>query len=342
MEPRGARHSAQWAVADGAAAGSTGRDAAKPGGAETGGDIGSAAHVALFYSVLRDYASAVGGFVRAGLRAGEAVMVAVPATQAKALRDYLRADAEQVAFADMSTLGRNPARIIPAIRSFADARPGQLVRYVGEPSWRSRSAAEQVEVMRHEALLNLAFGRSEVRFLCPYDEAALDEGVLAGAERTHPALMRNGYPEPSRMYVGDGALHREDTPLPEPPARLPVLTYREDPAAARAFAREQAYAAGLREPRLTDLVIAVGELAANTLRHTTGTGTVRVWATASEVVCEVHDGGYIRDALAGRRLAAADAGRGHGLWVVNQVCDLVEMRTGSGGTTFRLHIALGA
>ena len=335
----GAHYRAQRAVPDGAAAVSAARQAAEPDGAAAG-DVGPLAHAALFYSALREYASAVGSFVTAGLRSRDAVMVAVPGTQAEALRDFLGADAEQVAFVDMAWLGRNPARIIPAIRAFAEAHPGQLVRYVGEPSWRSRSAAEQAEVMRHEALLSLAFAGSEVCILCPY-EAALDQGVLAGAERTHEALMRNGSWEPSRSYAGPGRVHRQDAPLPEPPAGLRVLTYREDPAAARAFARDQARAAGLREPRLTDLVIAVGELAANTLRHTSGTGTVRVWATALEVICEVHDSGHIRDALAGRRLPAADAGRGHGLWVVNQVCDLVEMRTGSGGTTFRLHIAVG-
>jgi anti-sigma regulatory factor (Ser/Thr protein kinase) len=341
MEPRGARFRARRAVADPAAAVSDGPSVAEPAGSQAGGDRDPRAHVALFYSALRDYAAAVGSFVRAGMSGGEAVMVAVPTAQANALRDHLGTDAAHVAFMDMVSLGRNPARIIPAIRAFADARPGQLVRYVGEPSWRSRSAAEQAEVLRHEALLNLAFGQSDVRILCPYDEAALDHGVLAGAERTHRALMRNGTWEPSQSYLDDASPHRSDTPLPEPPPGLRVLTYRDDPAAARAFAREQARAAGLREPRLTDLVIAVGELAANTLRHTTGSGTVRVWASASEVICEVRDGGHIRDPLAGRRFPAADAGRGHGLWVVNQVCDLVEMRTGTAGTTFRLHIALG-
>ena len=34
------------------------------------------------------------------------------------------------------------------------------------------------------------------------------------------------------------------------------------------------------------------------------------------------------------------AGRGNGLWVVNQLCDLAELRTGSTGTTIRLHIRL--
>jgi hypothetical protein len=31
---------------------------------------------------------------------------------------------------------------------------------------------------------------------------------------------------------------------------------------------------------------------------------------------------------------------GNGLWLVNQVCDLVQARTGQAGTTIRLHMRL--
>ena len=340
MEPTAAREGAHRAAADRAAAVGDGCDAPEADGLAAGGDFGAAAHAALFYAAIGDYLRVTGGFVIEGLRAGAAVMVAVPLMRAEALREFLGPDADTVAFADMSSLGRNPARIIPAVRAFADSRPGQLVRYVGEPSWRSRSGPEQDEVVRHEALVTMAFAGMPVRVLCAYNTAGLDPAMLAGAERTHQVLMRGGSWEPSPSYPGDGAGHGAQSPLPPPPAEAPVLTYREDPAAARAFAREQARAAGLREPRLTDLVIAVGELAANTLRHTKGTGTVRVWLASGEIICEMSDSGHIRDALAGQRFPAADAGGGHGLWVVNQVCDLVEMRTGSSGTTFRLHIAL--
>ncbi len=57
----------------------------------------------------------------------------------------------------MAELGRNPARIIPEVQAFTDKHPGQRVRFVGEPIWPGRSAAEICEATRHEALLNLAF-----------------------------------------------------------------------------------------------------------------------------------------------------------------------------------------
>ena len=39
-------------------------------------------------------------------------------------------------------------------------------------------------------------------------------------------------------------------------------------------------------------------------------------------------------------LAAAYAGESHGLLIVHQVCDLVELRSGPGGTAIRLHMRL--
>jgi anti-sigma regulatory factor (Ser/Thr protein kinase) len=299
-------------------------------------------HVAFFYDSAGEYAQETGDFARGGLDTGNPVMIAVPAVNAAIIKSYLGSLAERAVFEDMTALGRNPARIIPAISAFADSHPGQLVHYVGELAWPSRTAPERAEVMRHEKLLNLAFGAGRIRILCPYDATGLEPDVLAQAVGAHPILMRNGHLEHSTAFSAR-ALAQDAYRLlvPSPPASASALTYRDDPGSARRFARQRAQAAGLPEPRLTDLVIAVGELAANTLRHTRTDGTVRVWADAGEVICEVRDHGYIRDPLAGRRLPPADAAAGHGLWVVHQVCDLVEMRSSSSGTVFRLHMALG-
>jgi anti-sigma regulatory factor (Ser/Thr protein kinase) len=101
--------------------------------------------------------------------------------------------------------------------------------------------------------------------------------------------------------------------------------------------------AGLPDRRVGDLVIAVAELAANTMVHTSGAGTLGIWATANEVIGQVHDSGRIEDPLTGLlRPAPADLGGGRGLWVAHQLCDLVEIRTGRDGTQIRLHMGLPA
>jgi len=117
-------------------------------------------------------------------------------------------------------------------------------------------------------------------------------------------------------------------------------TYRTNLSEVRALVRKHAIDAGLTEARANDLVLAVSEVAANTLRHTQSFGTLDIWHDADEVVCEVRDSGTITDPLAGRRLPPPDASGGHGLWLVHQVCDLVELRSDSRGTTVRMHMAI--
>jgi hypothetical protein len=61
-------------------------------------------------------------------------------------------------------------------------------------------------------------------------------------------------------------------------------------------------------------------------------GTVHMWHDAEEVFCQITDSGVIADRLAGYRVPADDLRGGKGLWLVNQVCDLVEMRSTTDGT----------
>jgi len=107
------------------------------------------------------------------------------------------------------------------------------------------------------------------------------------------------------------------------------------------FAADHARRAGLPAGRVRDLVIAVSELAANTWRHTDAGGMLHVWAADGELLCQIHDSGCISDQLAGRRRPAPEGAGGNGLWVVYQLCDLVELRTASTGVTIRLHFRLG-
>ncbi|PLW72621.1 sensor histidine kinase, partial [Streptomyces sp. DJ] len=48
------------------------------------------------------------------------------------------------------------------------------------------------------------------------------------------------------------------------------------------------------------------------------------------------------DPLAGRRRPSPEsADGGRGLWMIHQLCDLVETRAGSGGLVLRMHMAAG-
>jgi anti-sigma regulatory factor (Ser/Thr protein kinase) len=129
-------------------------------------------------------------------------------------------------------------------------------------------------------------------------------------------------------------------PLPPPASDAVYHAYRTDLAEVRALVLKQARAAGLTDGKVNDLVLAVSEVAANTLRHTGSSGTLAVWHDEQEIVCQVQDEGIITDPLVGQRKPGLDAPGGHGLWLVNQLCDRVELTSGAGGTTIRMHMDL--
>lgn len=301
---------------------------------------GSFAHLALLYDNDAAYVRQVGGFVREGLAAGQPAFVAVPAARSGWLRDELGSAQTAIRFEDMTEAGRNPAWIIPLIQEFFDQHAGERVRYVGEPVWRSRSGPELREATRHEALINLAFATANAAILCPYDTAALRPEVIADARRTHPVLMSNGSAATSPAYTGPGGMPASCLAPLMPFADAMTYTYAGDLSAVRALVETKARTAGLPRAKVIDLMLAVSEVAANTLRHTHAPGTLEITHDEHEIVCTLHDRGVITDPLAGRRRPAEDADSGHGLWLVNQVCDVVELRSDAQGTTIRLHMRI--
>jgi anti-sigma regulatory factor (Ser/Thr protein kinase) len=154
-----------------------------------------------------------------------------------------------------------------------------------------------------------------------------------------------------RENAGHEALTRQPVPRPDgdrlvPPQPSPDLddpmsyNYTTDLAAIRAVVHRYAIQAGLTEARAIDLTLAVSEVAANTVKHAKSPGSLNIWYDNKEIVCQVHDEGVITDPLAGRREPSLDALGGHGLWIVNQVCDQVEIHSDETGTTIRLHMSL--
>jgi anti-sigma regulatory factor (Ser/Thr protein kinase) len=298
-------------------------------------------HLALFYHGRGEYLAALRGYIQASRARGDAVFVAVPKRNTQLVHQKLGVSSAHVTVVDMAELGRNPARIIPALQAYAGKHPGQHVCCIGEPIWPGRTAAETREAIRHEALINLAFRGSLVTVVCPYDSARLPGSVIADAVRTHPAVIKDRQATASVSYQGPPDLPpRCNRALSRPPVHAETLGYSDDLSPVRRFVASRATCAGLTPSRIPDLVLAIGELAANTVRHTDGGGSVQVWQTGGEFICQVADTGHFTDPLAWHRPPSDELLGGNGLWVVNQVCDLVQARTGQAGTTIRLHMRL--
>jgi anti-sigma regulatory factor (Ser/Thr protein kinase) len=193
------------------------------------------------------------------------------------------------------------------------------------------------------ALTNLAFAQADSEIRSPHDTAQPATAATADANRSDPASPSAGISRAgSRVSGPDQAV----PPRPSRPTITPAEgalvfhTYRTDLSKVRALVMQQSRAAGLTESRANDLVLAVSEVAANTLRHTDSSGTLAIWHDRNEIVAEIHDEGTITDPDAGRHRPAADATGGHGLWLVRQVCDLVELRSDQTGTTIRMHMRI--
>jgi anti-sigma regulatory factor (Ser/Thr protein kinase) len=299
------------------------------------------AHAALLYASRDEFAAGALGFVDAGLDEDEPVLVSVPDPEIRFLRTRMNGRSHRVNWTDMNLAGASPGRIISFMHAFAATHAGRPVRCLQGLAWAGRTVAEQSEAIRHEALINLAFAAVPVRTLCTYDSEQLDPAIIRAAMATHPVLIHTGRARPSSAYDAGTVFPGEwDRPLPRVPDRATTVAYRADLASLRAHVGRRAASIGLTPDRVLDLVLAVGELASNTFHHTEAGGVLAIWSADNELVCQVQDTGHIIDPLAGRRQPAADAGSGHGLWVVHQLCDLVELRSGPAGTVIRLHMRL--
>jgi anti-sigma regulatory factor (Ser/Thr protein kinase) len=294
-------------------------------------------HAAAFYDGAEGMRDLVAPFIATGLRAGEPVLVAELPQNVATLRAVLGADANRVVFVDMPEVGSNPARIIPVWREFVAAHAGRAVRGVGEPIWAGRRPAELEECHLHEALLNLAFdGAAAFSLLCPYDVGSLPSEVLTRAMHTHPDLGAG-----ARRASYGGHEHAALTfgrPLPEAPSRARRVRFGPaDLATVRTLVRSLGQGAGISPALVEDLELAVHELACNSIEHGGGVGTVRGWPEPDSLVIEVSDAGVIEDPLVGREPVLDVSEGGRGIWMANHLCDLVQVRSSTGGTTVRLH-----
>lgn len=128
------------------------------------------------------------------------------------------------------------------------------------------------------------------------------------------------------------------TDWPSPPATGARSADFGDTKALKALRQmgvDMAEIAGLPSARVDALLLAISELATNSLEHGGGQGHIEMWAEGSSVVCIVTDHGLL-DPREGGYPPGPKAARGRGLWVVKQACNEVRQVTTSRGTATRI------
>jgi anti-sigma regulatory factor (Ser/Thr protein kinase) len=284
-------------------------------------------HDAFVHGTDEEFVLRAVAFVREGLAAGEKVVAALPPERIAVLRDALESQSSEVTFVDMTVAGGNPARLIPFWRAILEQEPGRRVRGLSEAAYPGRSAAEYDEVLLHEALSEIAFAADRsFRLCCGYDASV---GI-------DPTATHSGHS--GTEALADKAFR---TALSDVPDRGERWEFGPDELGqVRQWVGGQASSHGVSRDRLEDLALALHEICTNSIRFGGGRGALAVWIADGALICDVTDRGRIDDLLVGRVLPPLDGLGGRGVWLANQLCDLVQLRSGDDFTQVRLYTRL--
>ncbi|MBF8188745.1 sensor histidine kinase [Nonomuraea sp. K274] len=312
----------------------------RPARARSDGE--SLRHIAVPYDSDESFLSLAVPRVRAALDEDRRVLVITCATKLGLLNEALGGDAEHIDSRVSTTWFGHPYRTLAAYHDYAR---GQRTLVIGEPVWEGRSEREVRELIRSESVLNAALGATSSIMLCLYDLREVPETVLDFGPVNHPLLLGADGEVTSPRFVPphELVLNGDRTPLPEPApgARTISFTARELRRLRRRVS-DYARAAGMDHELVTSLVLSVSEIAANSIEHGAGHGTITMWVNSGELVCEVADpGGALDDPLPGYIPPEPESPRGYGLWISRQLCDLVQLRSEGGVLRVRLHLAMG-
>ena len=156
----------------------------------------------------------------------------------------------------------------------------------------------------------------------------------AADEREDQRVQSSPHPEPG---TSDGP-ELVDRPFPAAPADATPFAFTAELQPVRNHTRTWAMGHEVPIQISDDLVLAVDELAANSVRHGGGGGELRLWTeSARHLVAEITDHGWIRDRAVGRQLPPIDQAHGRGLWIANALADRLQIWSTPDGTVVRAH-----
>jgi anti-sigma regulatory factor (Ser/Thr protein kinase) len=194
-------------------------------------------------------------------------------------------------------------------------------------------------------VINVAFNRRPINFICAFDARELPEEIVEHARRTHPEIAGATGASTSEAYEDPRAFCRRLNSGVHRPEEEPSIVLDFDLAdlhRVRRTVATTAVAAGLSGARADELALAVNEIASNAVAHGRPPASLRIWHGDGELICEVSDAGDgIKDALAGQFTPPPDGIGGRGIWLTRLLSDAVEIRNGV-GCTVSIHAAAPA
>jgi anti-sigma regulatory factor (Ser/Thr protein kinase) len=297
--------------------------------------MGALRHHGFVYESDDDYVARSVAFLREGLEAGEACIVANTRDAIALMRDALGPDAERVAYVDVSSTYTRPARAVAAYYGtfLEHLRTARSVRAVADFQV-GPTPEEWDDWTAYEAITNVAYSHLPVWVVCTYDAGGLPDPVLEVAWRTHPEVLSDGG-QANVHFEDPRELVRKLSPEPEPLPELRSFSTGEDLEAFRERLARELMAEKVPQAKALDMLVAGTEIASNALRHGGGIEEVRVGRAYGRFVCEVADrGSGFDDPLAG--YLAPREGAGTGLWITRQLAWRLEFFNAPQGFSARI------
>ncbi len=289
-------------------------------------------HLAVPFGAASELAGRLAPRLVDALTAGAPVVAVLDAPERAALCIELGAGADGIEFADPEDVHTVPAFTV-AVRWARLARRAREVSAVVVGQHVDLPGRGPDHWARLDIALNVAIDGLPVTVLCPCRD------VEPSVEQTHPLLLTDDgarrsdhyrfppeavidYPPPPPPDLGP-----PDVDVPFTPDELPALRRRVAASAATA---------GLDGERAADLVLAVNELASNSVEHGPGTGRMRLWVGPGTVTAEIADRGHIHVPFPGLVLPPPAGARGRGLWLASELTDVLQLWSDDAGTLSRV------
>jgi AcrR family transcriptional regulator len=297
-------------------------------------------HEGFIYSSEDEFGDVVAPFLREAVEAKQPALAVMRPERQETLRVRLGRAARGVTFLPQeSWYGSRPGKALLAwTTALDDALAGQpsFVRAIGEPPLASETGREE-RWTRYESLFNRLYADAPISLICSYDARALSDDALDICRKTHPTLVEPDVrvPSPAYLAAAPGAVFAAASTPAGKERTAATATAMNELVALRPAVLWPARSAGLSDPDVQDLVLAVTELGRAALAESGGPVHVRTRPvgvrarTSSEAwLAEVE--------LSGVGSSSVASGRGRlALMVGGIVADRIELGDAGNGVLVR-------
>lgn len=287
--------------------------------------------------------------VREALADADEVFMVVSEDTGRLVREELGAAAGPLEWADTSTFYQRLGFAYEACRGFLAAahNAGRRIRVFAEPEVAGQSgdpgAVDRTAAyLPYEAMCNETYAGYGGEVTCVWDARRHSAMIMDNVRSVHSHEILAGGREPSPGYTRarEYLAGRDEVALPLP-VRVDwsagLMTVDGLPSLRREL-RDWARQHGFAGSAVSDVLLAVNEVATNGVLHGQPPVEVYAWHHRDTLIVQVDDcGGTPIPAAAGYEPPVPDRDTSRGMWLARQLADVVQTHTAGDQTSVRLY-----